>query len=744
MLRYIFLIASFCAFTSASATNSSPLPITLKNGWSFKQSNSEQFVSVKTGAHLSKQVPDKATCCSGEYRIELDISELKTLHNENHIGILFPPIGGLQSITINNQTTSFPKADYTSTGPILPISEAVIQEGKLKLTIQIDTLVNPFAGMWKNSPVIDVIPKLTIQRDETFIFQKTLPLFFAIIFFMFGATFTWIQYRSHIKSPMYQEYVYGFFSWSVFFLFLSGTVRSAFPVVGSKLHYSIRGIAGITTFRIISTYAKMNRNITNKITQLLLLIFISIAFASLFSISDEIQILAIFIINLFCIYPLYVLPKENREPADIVFFVVASISVTGNFIDAIHLYCNTVGLPFPILFLNRITTPPFLFLALIYLGNHLMKEITKSQKSKAYEEISAQVSHDIRSPLSALEVISGSLNELPQEKRVIIRNSINRIRDISNSLMTKKRDRIKDQISKIPSSELKGEESVVTLLSPLIDSIISEKRIQYRNLINIQIEFNQSAESYGLFANIDPNEFKRVLSNLIDNSVEAFKNNSGIVELILKTNPSNQIELLIKDNGKGIPENILPKLGTRGETHGKENGSGLGLFHAKETIESFNGHLKLESKLNTGTTVIITLPKVPEPSWFVSKLSLKMNQTVIVFDDDQSIHGLWDDKFEKINADKTLKIQHFNNPSDLKKFYRINFADIDEALFLMDYEINGTDETGLDVIETLGVQKQSILITSRYEEKHIRERCEKLGVKLIPKPMSGFVPIEIN
>jgi FixJ family two-component response regulator len=34
-------------------------------------------------------------------------------------------------------------------------------------------------------------------------------------------------------------------------------------------------------------------------------------------------------------------------------------------------------------------------------------------------------------------------------------------------------------------------------------------------------------------------------------------------------------------------------------------------------------------------------------------------------------------------------------------------------------------------------------VTSRYEEAHIREKCERLGVKLIPKAMAGFVPIEI-
>ena len=62
----------------------------------------------------------------------------------------------------------------------------------------------------------------------------------------------------------------------------------------------------------------------------------------------------------------------------------------------------------------------------------------------------------------------------------------------------------------------------------------------------------------------------------------------------------------------------------------------------------------------------------------------------------------------------------------------------------MDYEIAGASETGLDLIEQLGIQSQSILVTSRYEEPSIRDRCQRLGVSLIPKSMSGFVPIEIT
>ena len=383
----------------------------------------------------------------------------------------------------------------------------------------------------------------------------------------------------------------------------------------------------------------------------------------------------------------------------------------------------------------------------LYLG--IINDYEENIEREKYIQINilaSQVSHDIRSPLAALEMISGSLNELPEDKRLIIRNSINRIRDISNSLLDKNRAlKTTDQTS--PQTDITKpthvEEFSTTLLSPLIDSIITEKRIQYRNHIGIRIEFNQTKESYGLFAKIQPHEFQRVLSNLIDNSVEAFIHQQGIVELILHANQSNGIELLIQDNGKGIPEGTLAKLGTRGETYGKEKGSGLGLFHAKETMQLFHGSLKIESKENLGTTVTLTLPLENAPTWFIPKISLKANQTIIVFDDDQSIHQIWKGRIESLANNSGITIRNFSEPNELRKFYGKNFTDLDDALFLMDYEISGTSESGLDVIEALGIQKQSILVTSRYEEKNIRDRCESLGIRLIPKTMSGFVPMEI-
>lgn len=69
---------------------------------------------------------------------------------------------------------------------------------------------------------------------------------------------------------------------------------------------------------------------------------------------------------------------------------------------------------------------------------------------------------------------------------------------------------------------------------------------------------------------------------------------------------------------------------------------------------------------------------------------------------------------------------------------------ISDSIFLIDYELIGQRFTGLDLIEENKLGDRAILVTSRYEEPQIRKRCEKLGIRLIPKSMTGWVPIEVR
>lgn len=237
-------------------------------------------------------------------------------------------------------------------------------------------------------------------------------------------------------------------------------------------------------------------------------------------------------------------------------------------------------------------------LAWLELLNREKIEIAISEKMAAQAR---QVAHDIRSPLAALEVASADAAQLPDAQRLLIHSAVGRIRDIANSLLDRQR-------ALSPTLEAAASPQ---RLSPLIDPVINEKLLQFRSQPHIKIEFRLDPSSHGLFASVAPIEFKRILSNLVNNAVEALGDGTGTVQVSLSAS-DGFARVSVRDDGKGIPPEMLAKLGRRGETHGKAGGSGLGLYHARTTAESWGGRLELASKIGKGTTVTLILPSAPE------------------------------------------------------------------------------------------------------------------------------------
>lgn len=393
---------------------------------------------------------------------------------------------------------------------------------------------------------------------------------------------------------------------------------------------------------------------------------------------------------------------------------------------------------------NKISEPPSThfqeFQDLTGKIDEIVKQHKKLQERAAIADFASQVAHDIRSPLAALTVVADVLPQLSEDKRILIRSSVGRIRDIANNLLDKSREVLRSQ--KIVEQQLEEELVAVELLSSLLDRLVTEKRMQFRTKIAIEIEAKLDAASYGLFAKIQPNAFKRVLSNLINNAVEALSD-KGKVEVTIKAD-GMAIILEVKDNGKGIAPDVLKKLMQKGETFGKQGGTGLGLYHARTSIESWNGTVDLQSELNKGTVVRIQLPKTEPPQWFVPEVKLAPHSTIAIFDDDISIHQIWQTRLDALKiTERNISVLHFSNPDEITAWTTKNRS-CNNALYLVDYELIGNQKTGLQIIEGLNIEQQSILVTSRYEEKDVVDECTRLGVKLIPKAMAGFVPIAFS
>jgi len=363
------------------------------------------------------------------------------------------------------------------------------------------------------------------------------------------------------------------------------------------------------------------------------------------------------------------------------------------------------------------------------------ERVQRKTRTEAMGEKAAQVAHDLKGPIQALSMAldSESLQSLSDSKREAVKGVLNRIRNIANT--------VKEGVGEIKGTVQPAPRvAVPTELSQQIDAIVAEKTFQYRDLPKVSLLIETPEEGGSFFAKIDPRELSRILSNLIDNAVQSIED-SGSVTLRLVT-AGDKVLIEVADTGRGIPSEILPNIGERGFSYGKKNGSGLGVWHARETVSSWGGNLAIRSAPSLGSTITIELPQAVAPSWGVSELSIRKGTLVVILDDDATIHSMWKDRFSAL--EKSVTVKHFESAEELVLWFVKEGKFKESVTFLFDYELSGQAWTGLQIIEELEIEENAILVTGHSEDQEVQDSCARLGIRLIPKERASVVPIRIT
>ncbi len=231
---------------------------------------------------------------------------------------------------------------------------------------------------------------------------------------------------------------------------------------------------------------------------------------------------------------------------------------------------------------------------------------TELEIQSALSDLATQVSHDIRSPLSALNVSVAAFEQSPGEAQEVIQRSIRRINTITDELLIKYRAQ-KIPASKQQISKIKRKIRTVEMNS-LVQKIINEKKIEFLNRENLKIQFDVSS-SPATRIKISESDLARILSNLINNAAEACPSGGTITVYTRTSNSEGMISVV--DDGTGMSLEILNRLGEKGFSAGTKfaaGGTGLGIWHAKQTLAVYGANLTIQSQLGTGTMITIAVP----------------------------------------------------------------------------------------------------------------------------------------
>lgn len=228
--------------------------------------------------------------------------------------------------------------------------------------------------------------------------------------------------------------------------------------------------------------------------------------------------------------------------------------------------------------------------------------------AEATEALAAQVSHDIRSPLSAINMVVKSIEGFPEEKREIVQSAANRINGIANDLLSRHKRVAGANLSHLQLSSGAALRLEPVVIADLLKRIGTEKfaSLPQDSLSRFKVDVTRPLAAV---SRIDEKELSRALSNLIDNAFESLEGASeGEVALALRASGQKEIAIIVSDNGKGIPDDVLAKLGKERISSGKEgsrSGSGLGVLHAVRVVEAMGGKFTIQSKVGVGTIITI-------------------------------------------------------------------------------------------------------------------------------------------
>jgi signal transduction histidine kinase len=219
-------------------------------------------------------------------------------------------------------------------------------------------------------------------------------------------------------------------------------------------------------------------------------------------------------------------------------------------------------------------------------------ELIKSERFSAIGELASRVSHDIRNPLSNLNMSIELIKNSPPGTK-ITDDIIHEKLEAASKNIERISHQVNDVLGFVQNRQLKKENFLVSgCVQEAIESINTTKNI------TIQLPKSEIKISADFF------QLQIVFNNLIINAIQAIDKNKGEILIRISEDSKNKI-IEIENSGPPIPEDILPHIFDSLVTT-KQVGTGLGLVSCKTIIENHKGAINVK---NNPTTFIITIPK---------------------------------------------------------------------------------------------------------------------------------------
>ena len=248
----------------------------------------------------------------------------------------------------------------------------------------------------------------------------------------------------------------------------------------------------------------------------------------------------------------------------------------------------------------------------------VFRDITKEKaEEREQAEFISTASHEMRTPVASIEGYLGlALNPATAHIDEKARDFITKAHESAQHLGRLFQDLL--DISKVEDGRMKNNPKIINVnefLKDIFDGLAtkaSEKQLNYIFMPDIVGENKEKSLQPIFYANIDPDHFREVVSNLIENAIKYTPSGEVVVNV---TGDDKQISISVKDSGIGIPAEDIPHLFQKfyrvDNSDTREiGGTGLGLYLSRRLAEAMSGNLRVESKYKEGSTFYLEIPRM--------------------------------------------------------------------------------------------------------------------------------------
>lgn len=233
-----------------------------------------------------------------------------------------------------------------------------------------------------------------------------------------------------------------------------------------------------------------------------------------------------------------------------------------------------------------------------------------SRNDNLQKELIANISHDLRTPLTMIIGYSEVMRDLPGENtpenvQVIIDETV-RLSELVNDLL---------DLSKLQAGTRTPTFEVFNLTELVESTLLRYEKLTERDGYRIEYESDISVD-----VKADRTMILQVIYNLINNAIN-YTGEDKLVRVTQKKVGDSRVRISVTDSGAGIPAEQIPLIWDRyykvDKVHRRAMvGTGLGLSIVKQSLEAHHTTYGVESKLGEGSTFWFELPTVPSPDDF--------------------------------------------------------------------------------------------------------------------------------